>query len=132
MQQWKPGVKTWYVSLRPGHERDRVLKFVWQFFLELWAEINHKALLRSRAQATALLPDPRSGDDDVPEGTIFEELVVQYGKLVGRAEDMIVHTVCGEVEAGLRAHYSAGGSSYVISALLAVSVLTRLPGNRHP
>ena len=82
-----------------------------QFFLELWTEINHKASLRSRAQAVASLPDPHGGESEVPEGTIFEELVVQYGKLVERAEEMIVHTVCGEVEAGLKAHFSAGGSA---------------------
>lgn len=85
-----------------------------QFFLELWTEINHKAALRARAEATASLPDPKSSsEDDVPEGTIFEELVTQYGKLVDRAEDMIVHTVCHEVEFGLRQHFSSGGSAYV-------------------
>ncbi|KAI0706059.1 RINT-1 family protein [Cytidiella melzeri] len=79
------------------------------FFLELWAEINRKANLRSRAVAAPSLPDPKGSDEDVPEGTIFEELVVQYNKLVIRAEDLIVHTVTGEVEAGLKAHFSSGG-----------------------
>ncbi|KAJ3552815.1 hypothetical protein NM688_g3951 [Phlebia brevispora] len=81
------------------------------FFLELWTEINHRATLRAQAEASAALPDPRGDMDSVPEGTIFEELVVQYEKLVGRAEDMIVQTVYGEVEAGLKAHFSAGGSA---------------------
>lgn len=82
-----------------------------QFFLELWAEINRKAALRSRAVAIASLPDPKGSDDNIPEGTIFEELVTQYHKLVTRAEDMIVHTMAGEVEAGLKPHFSGGGSS---------------------
>lgn len=84
-----------------------------QFFLELWEEINHKAALRSRAVAASSLPNPKSNVEDVPEGTIFEELVAQYSKLVVRAEDMIVHTVAGEVEAGLKTHFSGGGSSSV-------------------
>ena len=94
-------------GINPLAPADTVL----QFFLELWAEINHKASLRSRAQAISSLPDPHASGSEVPEGTIFEELVIQYGKLVERAEEMIVHTVCGEVEAGLRAHFSAGGSA---------------------
>ncbi|KAF7792494.1 hypothetical protein EIP86_003535 [Pleurotus ostreatoroseus] len=81
------------------------------FFLELWTEINHRAALRTHAEVTSSLPDPRGGPDDVPDGTIFEELVVQYGRLASRAEDMIVHTIYGEVEAGLKAHFSAGGSA---------------------
>lgn len=82
------------------------------FFLDLWAEINHKAALRARAEAAASLPDPKGAAEDAPEGTIFEELVTQYGKLVTRAEDMIVHTVCNEVEAGLRQHFQSGGSAH--------------------
>lgn len=79
----------------------------------MWAEINRKAALRSRAVAVSSLPDPKGNDDDVPEGTIFEELVVQYNKLVTRAEDLIVHTVTGEVEAGLKPHFTGGASAYV-------------------
>ena len=48
----------------------------------------------------------------MPEGTIFEELVTQYLKLVSRAEDLIVHTITWEVEVGLKAHFAAG-STYV-------------------
>ncbi|GJE85916.1 RINT-1 family protein [Phanerochaete sordida] len=82
------------------------------FFLELWTEINHKAALRARAEAAASLPDPKgAAEEEAPEGTIFEELVTQYGKLVTRAEDMIVHSVCNEVEAGLRQHFQSGGSA---------------------
>ncbi len=94
----------------------------YQFFLELWTEINHRAALRTHAEVTSSLPDPRGGLDDVPDGTIFEELVIQYGKLADRAEEMIVHTVSGEVEAGLKAHFVAGGSSYVFNHLTAVSM----------
>ncbi|PCH33328.1 hypothetical protein WOLCODRAFT_111625 [Wolfiporia cocos MD-104 SS10] len=78
------------------------------FFLELWAEINRRASLRARAEAAAALPEPTAGDAEAPEDTIFGELVQQYGKLAERAEDMLVQFVCGEVEAGLRAHFSGG------------------------
>lgn len=82
-----------------------------QFFLELWTEISHKAALRARVEATSSLPDPKGiPEEEVPEGTIFEELVTQYSKLVGRAEDMIVHSVCHEIEAGLKQHFVNGGS----------------------
>ena len=80
--------------------------------MELWTEINHKAALRARAEAVSSLPDPKVvPEEEAPEGTIFEELVTQYGKLVGRAEDMIVHSVCHEVEAGLKQHFQSGGSA---------------------
>lgn len=86
-------------------------RLVGQFFLELWAEISHKAALRARAETTASLPHPKDTvEEEVPESTIFEELVTQYGKVVGRAEDMIVHSVCHEVEAGLKQHFVNGGS----------------------
>ena len=85
-------------------------RLVGQFFLELWAEISHKAALRARAETTASLPHPKDTVEEVPESTIFEELVTQYGKVVGRAEDMIVHSVCHEVEAGLKQHFVNGGS----------------------
>ncbi|KAJ7462806.1 TIP-1 family-domain-containing protein [Mycena galericulata] len=77
------------------------------FFLELWTEINHRASLRSQALAAASLPDPRAVGSAVPQETVFEELVTQYEKLIHRAEDMIVQQVCGEVEGGLKAHFSA-------------------------
>lgn len=64
-------------------------------------------------EAEASLPDPKHSVTEVPEGTIFEELVVQYGKLAERAEDMIVQCVCGEIEAGLRAHFTSGSSTSV-------------------
>ncbi|KAI0080027.1 RINT-1 family protein [Panus rudis PR-1116 ss-1] len=87
------------------------------FFLELWTEINHKASLRSRAKDNSSLPDPKttvtsSGEisQEVPEGTIFEELIEQYDKLAERAEDMIVQTICSEVESGLRAHFASSAS----------------------
>ncbi|THH29732.1 hypothetical protein EUX98_g4456 [Antrodiella citrinella] len=81
------------------------------FFLELWAEINRKASLRARVESAASLPDPKGPtDEEVPEGTIFEELVIQYGTLGERAEDLIVQSVCGEVEQGFKAHYSGASS----------------------
>ncbi|KZT06301.1 uncharacterized protein LAESUDRAFT_653786 [Laetiporus sulphureus 93-53] len=83
------------------------------FFLELWAEINHRASLRSQIQAASALPNPKGGETEAAEGTIFEELIMQYGQLAERAEDMIVQSVCGEVEVGLRAHFSNGSSTQV-------------------
>ncbi|KAK7694298.1 hypothetical protein QCA50_001480 [Cerrena zonata] len=83
------------------------------FFLELWAEINHKAALRSRAEAVSSLPDPKTIGTEVPEGTIFEELVVQYNQLAARAEDLIIQSVCNEVEVGLKAHFNSSGSSQI-------------------
>lgn len=52
------------------------------------------------------LPDPRNSSQDVTEGTIFEELVQQYEKLVTRTEDMIVQQVCAEVEAVWKVHFA--------------------------
>ena len=74
--------------------------------MELWTEINQRAYLRARAEAHASLPDPKLAEEGAPEDTIFEELVQQYAKLSSRAEDMIVQQVCGEVEGGLRMHFS--------------------------
>lgn len=76
------------------------------FFLELWTEINKRASLRSRAEASASLPEPAANDEG-PEETIFQELVDRFATLAKRAEDMILQQVCGEVERGLRAHLSA-------------------------
>ncbi|KAF7367286.1 hypothetical protein MSAN_00790600 [Mycena sanguinolenta] len=77
------------------------------FFLELWTEINRRASLRSQARAASSLPDPRAATSAAPQETVFEELVTQYRVLVNRAEDMVVAQVCGEVEAGLKAHFAA-------------------------
>ncbi|KAJ6626859.1 TIP-1 family-domain-containing protein [Mycena sp. CBHHK59/15] len=77
------------------------------FFLELWTEINHRATLRSRALAASSLPHPRAVGSAAPQETVFEELATQYRKLIHRAEDMIVQQVCGEVEGGLKVHFSA-------------------------
>ncbi|KAJ6519399.1 TIP-1 family-domain-containing protein [Mycena sanguinolenta] len=77
------------------------------FFLELWTEINRRASLRSQARAASSLPDPRAATSAVPQETVFEELVTQYRVLVNRAEDMVIAQVCGEVEAGLKAHFAA-------------------------
>ncbi|KAI0639075.1 TIP-1 family-domain-containing protein [Trametes polyzona] len=74
------------------------------FFLELWAEINRRANLRTKAESVASLPNPNASEDEPPEGTIFEELVRHYRALVGRAEDMIVQCVTGEIESGLKPH----------------------------
>ncbi|EEB89487.1 hypothetical protein MPER_12406, partial [Moniliophthora perniciosa FA553] len=60
------------------------------FFLELWTEINRRAGLRAQAQAHSALPDPTAIPSDNSQETIFEELIVQYRKLGGRSEDIIV------------------------------------------
>ncbi|KAI0639079.1 TIP-1 family-domain-containing protein [Trametes polyzona] len=74
------------------------------FFLELWAEINRRANLRTKAESVPSLPNPNASEDEPLEGTIFEELVRHYQALVGRAEDMIVQCVTGEIESGLKPH----------------------------
>ena len=95
-----------------------------QFFLELWAEINHRASLRARAESVPLLPSPNSTEDEPPEGTIFEELVRHYRDLAGRAEELIVSSVTGEVESGLKPHLQ-GGSTYVTTARLEMRYTNR-------
>jgi hypothetical protein len=77
-----------------------------QFFLELWAEINHRASLRTSAKGNPCLPEPHTLEAAVPEDAIFEELVGQYGKLIKRSEDMIVQQICGETENSLRRHFA--------------------------
>jgi len=76
-----------------------------QFFLELWTEINHKASLRARAETHPSLPSLNNPSSDATDGTIFEELVHQYEKLVTRTEDMIVQLVCTEVEVAWKTHF---------------------------
>jgi hypothetical protein len=74
--------------------------------LELWTEINLKASLRARAETHPSLPNLNNSSSDPPDGTIFEELVQQYEKLVTRTEDMIVQQVCTEVEIAWKAHFA--------------------------
>ncbi|KAI0032485.1 TIP-1 family-domain-containing protein [Vararia minispora EC-137] len=87
------------------------------FFVELWTEINHKASLRVRAETNPLLPDPKTDGAEIPEGTIFEELVLQYDKLVTRAEDMLVQLICGEVEGHLKPYFVSQLSDDPLSEL---------------
>ncbi|KAF8506878.1 TIP-1 family-domain-containing protein, partial [Russula emetica] len=75
------------------------------FFLELWTEINQKVSLRARAETHPSLPDLNPSSDAV-DGTIFEELVQQYDKLVIRTEEMIVQQICTEVEAAWKTHFA--------------------------
>ena len=74
--------------------------------MELWNEINQRASLRARAEANQSLPDPTTTQAEAPDGTLFEELIHQYAKISSRAEDMIVQQVFGEIEGGLKAHFS--------------------------
>ncbi|RPD81666.1 hypothetical protein L226DRAFT_527933 [Lentinus tigrinus ALCF2SS1-7] len=80
------------------------------FFLELWAEINRRANLRTKAESIPSLPKPNGTEDEPLEGTIFEELVRHYHDLVDRAEEMIVTCVSGEVESGLKPHLQGSPS----------------------
>ncbi|CAK5280068.1 unnamed protein product, partial [Mycena citricolor] len=77
------------------------------FFLELWTEINHRPALRAQVQHLHCLPEPSAVGSTDPEDAIFDELVGRYDRLAIRAEDMIVLQICGEVEGGLRAHFSS-------------------------
>ncbi|KZO97338.1 hypothetical protein CALVIDRAFT_513639 [Calocera viscosa TUFC12733] len=83
------------------------------FFLELWNEINSRASLRNRAAVTSSLPDVKSGEDSIVEGTLFDEMIAQYRKLSTRAEAMIVKHVTGEVEAQLKDYFVACVSSLI-------------------
>ena len=85
-----------------------------QFFLELWTEINHKASLRARAETHPSLPDLNDPSTDL-DGTIFEELVQQYEKLVIRTEEMLVQQICTEVEAAWKTHFARCASAYTPS-----------------
>jgi hypothetical protein len=80
--------------------------------LELWAEINHKASLRARAETHPSLPDLNNPSLDAVDGTIFEELVQQYEKLVIRTEEMIVQQICTEVEAAWKTHFARCALAY--------------------
>lgn len=73
-----------------------------QFYLELWKEINERASLRAKAEALSSLPTPKP--DDVAEGTLFDELIVQYATLTARSEDLIVRHVVSEVQSALNTH----------------------------
>ena len=84
----------------------QLINHIMQFFLELWTEINHKASLRARAETHPSLPDPNNPSSDAIDGTIFEELVQQYEKLVIRAEEMIVQQICAEVESAWKTHFA--------------------------
>ncbi|KAH9912248.1 RINT-1 family protein [Epithele typhae] len=80
------------------------------FFLELWEEINRRAALRTKAGTVALLPNPNGSESDLPEGTIFEELIRLYSATTGRAEDMVAGSVTSEIESGLRPHLQGGAT----------------------
>ncbi|KAG6817637.1 hypothetical protein H0H87_006265 [Tephrocybe sp. NHM501043] len=80
------------------------------FFVELWTEINHNLELRSRAISSSLLPDPKAKGEDLPEDTVFEELITQYERLGTRAEGMVVHQVCGEIENLLKTYLSSSAN----------------------
>ncbi|TFK76768.1 hypothetical protein BDN72DRAFT_806866 [Pluteus cervinus] len=77
------------------------------FFLELWTEISVSPSLRSQVEGNPLLPTPTSLEGDIPQNTLFERLAAEYQHLVHRSEDLIVQQVCGEVEAGFKAHMNA-------------------------
>ena len=79
-----------------------------QFFLELWAEINEKSALRARAAAHPSLPSSDTPRESISvDGTLFDELIEQYSKLAGRAEDMMVKQVCYEIEGELKPYLSS-------------------------
>ncbi|KAG6875297.1 hypothetical protein C0992_004387 [Termitomyces sp. T32_za158] len=81
------------------------------FFVELWTEINHKYELRKIAITNPLLPDPKAEGGEIPEDTLFDEVLARYDCLVNRAEGMIVQQICGEIESLLKVHFVALSSS---------------------
>ncbi|KZT54056.1 hypothetical protein CALCODRAFT_485889 [Calocera cornea HHB12733] len=87
------------------------------FFLELWNEINSRASLRSRAAVNASLPDVKSSEDSIVEGTLFDEMIAQYRKLSTRAEAMVIKHVTGEVEAQLKDYFVSRWNAQVSDSL---------------
>jgi hypothetical protein len=105
MEAWGEELVSWVYALeRCGLTCDS------QFFLELWSEINQQPSLRARVVDNPLLPQP-TVRGELPRNTLFERLILQYQKVVNRAEDMVIQQTCGEVEGALKAHFSAGISS---------------------
>ncbi|KAF8167795.1 TIP-1 family-domain-containing protein [Crassisporium funariophilum] len=74
------------------------------FFLQLWSEFVTDSVLHSWAETYDLLPSLTDLDAASPRETVFKEIITRYHALSVRAESMIVHLVCGEIEDGLRAH----------------------------
>lgn len=83
----------------------------------MWTEINEKAALRARAAAHPSLPstdtptskhnkDEGESVEVGVEGTLFDELILQYSKLSARADDMMIKQVCHEVEGELKPYLS--------------------------
>jgi RAD50-interacting protein 1 len=72
--------------------------------------MNQEPSLRARATDNTLLPVPTT-QGDLPNNTLFDELISRYQKLVSRTEDMIVQQMCGEVESALKVHFSMTTSS---------------------
>ena len=101
-----------------------------QFFLELWTEINHKASLRARAETHPSLPSLNDSSSDAAEGTIFEELVQQYEKLVSRTEDMVVQLVCTEVEAAWKTYFVGCAVPLTTHPLGAITYLVLTVGEK--
>ncbi|CAE6412483.1 unnamed protein product [Rhizoctonia solani] len=103
------------------------------FFLELWTEINERSALRAKVDAHPSLPQTTSASTaEEVNGTLFDELISQYASIVTRAEDMIVHHVCSEVEGELKGYFAKqwesgnnNESSVAVPATL-VSPLTTL------
>lgn len=102
----------------------RSINRIMQFFLELWTEINLKASLRARAETHPSLPGLNDSSSDATDGTIFEELVQQYEKLVTRTGDMIVQLVCTEVEVAWKTHFVRWVSLLGLSEVMAYLALT--------
>lgn len=75
-----------------------------KFFLELWTDIVRTSALRVRAEENILMPSPPPVKDAQSEGTVFDELVIQYTRLTDRAEEMVAQHVYSEVEVELRTH----------------------------
>jgi hypothetical protein len=75
-----------------------------KFFLELWTDIVRTSALRVRAEENILMPSPPPVKDAQSEGTVFDELVIQYTRLTDRAEEMVSQHVYSEVEVELRVH----------------------------
>ncbi|KAG9103847.1 hypothetical protein FRC06_007525 [Ceratobasidium sp. 370] len=77
------------------------------FFLELWSEINERAVLRAKADAHPSLPaTSHAQKGEQVHGTLFDELIGQYSSIATRAKDMMIRHICSEVETELKPYFA--------------------------
>jgi len=90
--------------------------------------VSDSAGLRARADENELMPPlPPARGAESGGGSIFDKLIEDYGGLAGRAEDMVIQHVCGEIEMELRVHFFR----YVPKHSSEVYIYIYVPSNQH-